>query len=411
MDKQAPKNFVSDPYPYHHELELRVERLTNLGLGVCRDEEGWVVMVPFVIPGERVRVRIFRNFANYSEADLIEVLEVSPDRTEPACSLFQLCGGCQYQHIEYERQLQEKTDRVVELMDKMGAINHPVDPAIGSPELYYYRSKITPHYQRPNKEGEQPIGFLRHGRRNAIVDVETCPIATRSINEALPGARAEARAAGGKKRRQRGGTLLLRHVLEGVVTDPKAIVSERVRDLTFQFRAGEFFQNNPFILPQMVEYVEKEARFGGARFLVDAYCGSGLFALSAAASFVEVAGVEVSDQAVLWAQANCRISAIDNVRFLIGKAEAIFHGLRFPADETAVIIDPPRKGCDESFRKQLMDFRPARIVYVSCDPATQARDLKDFVQDGYRITAIQPFDLFPHTRHIENVVSLSAEVK
>lgn len=115
----------------------------------------------------------------------------------------------------------------------------------------------------------------------------------------------------------------------------------------------------------------------------------------------------MSDQAVLWAQANCRISGISNARFLIGKAEAIFNGLKFPADETALIIDPPRKGCDESFRLQLLQFRPQRLVYVSCDPATQARDVKAFVDGGYRVTRIQPFDLFPHTRHIENVVSLS----
>lgn len=407
MDKQVPKNFVAEPFEYHQELELTVDSLTNLGMGVCRHGEGWVVMVPFVIPGERVRVRVFRNYANYSDADLVEVLEASPDRVPAKCPLYQTCGGCQYQHVEYGRQLAEKTGHVRELMEKIGELDHPVEMAIGSPEVYYYRSKITPHYQRPSRDGSQPIGFLQYGRRNQIVDVEHCPIATKEINEVLPEAREEARQAGGKKRRQRGGTLLLRHVLEGVVTDPKAVVSERVREVTFQFKAGEFFQNNPFILPKMVDYVEAEASADGARYLVDAYCGSGLFALSTAKSFEQVAGVEVSDQAVLWAQANCRISGINNARFLIGKAEAIFNGLKFPAEETALIIDPPRKGCDESFRQQLLQYRPQRLVYVSCDPSTQARDVKAFVEGGYRVTRIQPFDLFPHTRHIENVVSLS----
>ncbi|RPG84847.1 MAG: class I SAM-dependent RNA methyltransferase [Coraliomargarita sp. TMED73] len=406
MDKQVPKNFIAEPYPYHYELELIVDSLTNLGSGICRATDGWVVMVPFVIPGERVRARIYRNHSNYSEADLVEVLDRSPDRVDPACRLFQTCGGCQYQHIEYGRQLEEKTARVVELMEKAGLGEHRVEPAVGSPQLYHYRSKITPHYERPARDGSQPIGFLQHGRRRTIVDVESCPIATQAINEVLPGARAEARESGGKKRRQRGGTLLLRHVLEGVVTDPKAVVSERVGGLTFQFRAGEFFQNNPYILPQMVDYVIGEAKFGGVQYLVDAYCGSGLFALSAASSFTQVAGVEVSDQAVLWAQANCRISRIENARFLIGKAEAIFKGLSFLPEETTVIIDPPRKGCDASFRDQLMGYRPARVVYVSCNPATQTRDVEEFLQSGYRIERIQPFDLFPHTRHIENVITL-----
>ena len=337
----------------------------------------------------------------------MEVLEPSADRVQPKCSLYTTCGGCQYQHISYERQLGEKTRQVEALLQKLGAIEHPVEPAIGSPEVYHYRSKITPHYNRPAKDGSQPIGFLRYGRRNQIVDVEQCPIATEAINQALPEVREEARRAGGKKRRQRGGTILLRDVVEGIITDPQAIVSERVGDLTFQFKVGEFFQNNPFILPKMVEYVASEASAQGARYLVDAYCGVGLFALSTAPSFEQVAGVEISQQSVLWAQANAKISGIDNARFLIGKAEAIFNGLKFPAAETAMVIDPPRKGCDESFRQQLLEYRPQRVVYVSCDPATQARDLKEFVAGGYTITRIQPFDLFPHTRHIENVVSLS----
>ncbi|MGK0176370.1 MAG: 23S rRNA (uracil1939-C5)-methyltransferase/tRNA (uracil-5-)-methyltransferase [Lentimonas sp.] len=404
---QAPKNFVPEPFDYHHEVEVVVESLTNLGIGIAR-VDGWVVMVPFTIPGERVRARIFRNFQAYSEADLVEVLEASPDRVEPRCKLFQTCGGCQYQNIDYERQLTEKTRQVGELMEKLGGIDHPVQRAKGSPKIYNYRSKITPHYNRPAKDGSQPIGFLQYGRRNQLVDVEQCPIATEAINEALPEMREAARRSGGKKRRQRGGTLLLRDVLEGVVSDPQAIVSERVNELTLQFKAGEFFQNNPFILPEVVEYVTGQASLTGTRYLVDAYCGVGLFSLSVAKSFEQVAGVEISEPAVRWAQANAKISNVENVRFVIGKAEAIFNGLKFPPEATSVVIDPPRKGCDVSFREQLMEFHPQRIVYVSCDPATQARDLKVFVESGYEITQIQPFDLFPHTRHIENVVSLTA---
>ncbi|MEO0509104.1 MAG: class I SAM-dependent RNA methyltransferase [Verrucomicrobiota bacterium] len=403
---QVPKNFLAEPFEYHQELDLRIESLTNLGVGVAR-VDGWVVMVPFVIPGERVRARVFRNFQNYSEADLVEILEASEDRIDPNCSLHQTCGGCQYQHIEYKRQLVEKTKHVEELMQKIGEIDHPVEMVHGSPRVYHYRSKITPHYNRPDKNGSQPIGFLKHGCSKQIIDVEQCPIATEAINTVLPEVRSEARRSGGKKRRQRGGTLLLRDVIEGVITDPQVIVSERVGEVTFQFKAGEFFQNNPYILPDMVDHVASEAVAEGARFLVDAYCGVGLFALSTAGNFEQVAGVEISEPAVRWAQANARISNVSNVRFVIGKAEAIFNGLKFQPEETAMVIDPPRKGCDESFRQQLLAYRPQRLVYVSCDPATQARDLKDFIAGGYKITRILPFDLFPHTRHIENVVSLS----
>ena len=403
---QVPKNFVAEPFEYHEEVELIIERLTNLGKGVGR-VDGWVVMVPFVAPGELVKARVFRNFKNYSDADLVEVIESSPDRVNPRCSLFTNCGGCQYQHLSYKRQLIEKTKHVEELMQKLGEIDFPVSLAHGSPREYNYRSKITPHYNRPQSDGKQPVGFLKYGRRNQIIDVKNCPIATDAINAALPAARDNIRRLTGKKRRQRGGTLLMRDVLEGVVNEPQQIVSERVGKITFQFKAGEFFQNNPFILPQLVEYVASEASSEGARYLIDDYCGVGLFSLSVANSFEEVAGVEISEQAVCWAKANSRISDIRNVRFVIGKAEGIFEGLQFPAQETALIIDPPRKGCDECFRHQLLQFSPKRLIYVSCDPATQARDVKDFIEGGYKITQIQPFDLFPHTRHIENVVSLT----
>ncbi len=401
----APKNFVPDPFPYHAEVEVKIESLTNLGLGLGRID-GWVVMVPFVIPGEKVRARIFRNFKNYSDADLVEVLEPAAERVEPQCKLYTQCGGCQYQHIAYPAQLEWKQVHVQELMEKIGGIDHPVLPPISSPKVYGYRSKLTPHYQKPDKNGDQPIGFLKYGTRSALIDVAQCPIATDPINEELPSARAAARRAGGAKRRRSGGTLLLRDALEGVVSDPKAVASEKVGDLIFQFKAGEFFQNNPFILPAMVEHVITKARGAGVNNLIDAYCGGGLFALHASTHFQEVIGVEISEPSVSWAKVNAELNNISNVRFHLNNAAAIFERIKLNGSDTSVIIDPPRKGCDESFRNQLLSFQPKRIVYVSCDPATQARDLRIFLDGGYTIESIQPFDLFPQTRHIENVATL-----
>lgn len=402
---QAPKNFNPHPFAYHQEVELKIDSLTNLGLGLGRID-GWVVMVPFVIPGERVKVRIFRNRDQYSEADLLEILEASEKRVKPLCSLFGLCGGCQYQHIEYSEQLKYKRAQVEELLLKNGAIEAKVSSPQSTDQIYAYRSKITPHYNKADREGRQPIGFLRNGMRHAIIDVPECPIATDKINQALPEMRKKALLEGGKKRRLRGGTLLLRDTLEGVVSDPKATVSEQVGPNIFHFKAGEFFQNNPFILPQMADYVKSEASQGGVRYLIDAYCGVGLFALTCAKHFESVLGIEISEAAIQLAKANAQVMNIHNVRFQIGKAEAIFKSVQFSEDQTSVIIDPPRKGCDRLFIDQLLAFNPRRIVYVSCDPATQARDLKYFIEGGYQIKAIQPFDLFPHTRHIENITTL-----
>jgi tRNA/tmRNA/rRNA uracil-C5-methylase (TrmA/RlmC/RlmD family) len=176
--------------------------------------------------------------------------------------------------------------------------------------------------------------------------------------------------------------------------------------LRLHFLARDFFQNNPFILPAFTGYVREQAAATGARFLVDAYCGSGLFALSCAPAFERVAGVELSATSVKFATENAAANGITNATFLAGDAGQIFAGLTFPSADTAVVIDPPRKGCDEAFLAQLFAYGPRAVVYVSCDPATQMRDLKGFLTAGYKLTAVQPFDLFPQTRHLECVITL-----
>jgi 23S rRNA (uracil1939-C5)-methyltransferase/tRNA (uracil-5-)-methyltransferase len=463
----AKKRFNDHPFPYHAELELEISTLTNLGVGLGRVEisecgmriaespkpsastamgekpqtppanpkseirdpqspaaEGsrWVVMVPFALPGERVRVRIFRNHKNYSEADLVDVLAPSPERIAPRCPLFGTCGGCQYQNLAYPEQLRWKQRHVAELLRHMAKIEFPVNAVIPSPREFGYRSKITPHFEPPRPSDESagsdlsplasrlsppfPIGFLKAASRFALVDVPQCPIATDAINAALPAARAEIRAKAAAGVYKRGATVLLRHSLEGVTSDYEATITEEIGELKLKFLARDFFQNNPFILPAFTGYVREQAATSGARFLVDAYCGSGLFALSAARCFERVAGVELSASSVRWAQDNAAANGIANATFLAADAAAIFAGLDFPAADTAVVIDPPRRGCDELFLRQLVTFGPRTIVYVSCDPATQMRDLALLQPAGYTLTAVQPFDLFPQTRHLECVITL-----
>jgi tRNA/tmRNA/rRNA uracil-C5-methylase (TrmA/RlmC/RlmD family) len=427
------KKFQDLPFTYHQEIELEIATLTNLGLGLGRvalpspgrepgapapaavspppREGGWVIMVPFALPGERVRVRVFRNHKNYSEADLVAVLEPSPHRVAAPCPVFGRCGGCQYQHFAYAEQLAWKRRQVAELLEHMAGVEFPVEPVIGSPREYGYRSKITPHFAAPRAEpltaATFPIGFLRQATRFELVDVPRCEIATEAINAQLPAVRDETRAAAAAGAYPRGGTVLLRDANGAVATDSSAIITEEVAGLRLRFLARDFFQNNPFILPSFVAYVAGQAAAGGARFLVDAYCGSGLFALGAARAFERVAGVEISETSVAFARENAAANAIANVSFLAAEAGAIFAGLEFPPDETVVIIDPPRKGCDESFLRQLFTFAPQTVVYVSCDPATQMRDLRGFLGAGYRLTRVQPFDLFPQTRHLECVITLT----
>lgn len=398
----TPRNFVAEPFAYHQELELSIESLTNLGVGIAR-LDGWVIMVPFTLPTERVRARVFRNHKNYSETDLLEILVAAPERVEPGCRLYGICGGCQYQHVAYGTQLDWKRQQVVELMERLGGLTVEVLPTHGSPRQYHYRSKLTPHFPR-RTPGDFPIGFHKTSSRSHVVDVPQCPIATEAINEAMPAARALARNP--KKKTKKGGTILLRHTLEGVTGDHGEVVSEKVGDLVVQFHAGDFFQNNPFILPELVETVVRHVSQGGQRFLVDAYCGTGLFALACARKFEQVAGVEINERSIQWAKANALANGLRNTSFIAGKAEAIFQGISFPGDDTAMIIDPPRSGCDEAFLRQLVDFGPARLVYVSCEPSTQARDLKFLTASGYALKSVEPFDLFPQTRHVESVAVL-----
>jgi len=401
-----PANFNAKPFAYHQEITLEIETLTNLGIGLGR-VDGWVVMAPFALPGETVRARVFRNRANYSEADVVEVIKPSPLRVKPECPLFGVCGGCQYQNLAYSEQLVWKQRQVREALARIGGLPEAeVRPTHPSPKPYHYRSKLTPHYEPPRRDGAFSIGFLRAGSKRALLDVPQCPIATKAINVALPGVRAELAARAAKLKR--GGTLLLRETHEGIVTDPANLVSAKIGETNFQFTAGDFFQNNPFILPELVEYALGEAVAGGARNLLDVYCGVGVFALCGRKKFERCLGIEVNADAVRRAQANAALNHAVNCEFRAGAAEAIFAGATFPASQTAAILDPPRAGCDEAFLAQLINYGPARVVYVSCDPATQARDLKILVAGGYRFLHAQPFDFFPQTRHIEDVVTLSS---
>jgi tRNA/tmRNA/rRNA uracil-C5-methylase (TrmA/RlmC/RlmD family) len=402
--QRPPKKFVPTPFAYHEEIVITIDSLTNLGAGVGR-LDGWVVFVPFTLPGERVRARVFRNDRNCSHADLLEVVVAAPERVAPRCPLFGECGGCQYQHLDYATQLAWKSRQVGELLQHMAGISFPVNPCLSSAQIWNYRSKITPHFAKPMDGDLGPIGFLAFGRRSQLIDVPYCQIAMDTINAALPDIRADlhARATSFK----RGATILLRATGDNVETNANNIVCEHIGGLAMQFLAGDFFQNNPFILPAFTAYVAAQAAAGDARYLVDAYCGSGLFALTLAGHFQQVAGVEVSATSCEWARKNTTANGITNARFLTATAEAIFAEIDFPAAQTAVVIDPPRKGCTPEFLDQLIKFGPARVVYVSCDPATQIRDLKQLRAAGYQPRDVQPFDLFPHTRHLECVMTLA----
>ncbi len=403
MLPRPPKKFTPVPFEYHQEIELEITTLTNMGQGLGR-VDGWVVLVPLTLPGELCRVRIYRNEKNFSEGDLVEVLRPSEHRVTPRCSLFGACGGCQYQNLAYAEQLVWKQRQVAELLKHMAQLEFAVAPVHASPQEYAYRSKITPHFEAALDGKLGAIGFLKGGRGRTLVDVPRCEIATEAINARLTTVRTETHARAASY--QKGATLLLRDATGVVHVDHQATACERVAGVELEFLAGDFFQNNPYILDAFVSYGIAQAKASGAQYLVDAYCGSGLFALVGAREFTAVLGVEVSASAVQRATANAARNQFTNCQFIAGKAEEIFASVKFPAAATAILIDPPRAGCDEAFLLQLFAYGPQTVVYVSCNPATQMRDLRLFTQHGYSLSQIQPFDLFPQTKHLECVITL-----
>ena len=416
---RKPKRFVDFPFEYHEEMIVSIDDITNLGVGVARrkleDGKDWVIMIPLVLPGEKVQIRIHRNNKNYSEADLLEVIEPSSERIEPPCKYFSECGGCQYQHMTIEGQREWKRKQVQSLLSRIGKVDQKgidVNPTVGtSDHLYGYRAKLTPHYNAPKSLKDLKIGFQKRGTR-VMVDIEECIIGTIDINAKYRERRQEIhkdikeREENQEKMPKKGATLLFRECDQGIETDQRVTVSHTLNDIKFSYKAGEFFQNNYHMLPIMVKHVLQVAQGDGCNKLIDAYCGSGLFALSAARYFESVHGIEVSEIATNAAIESAELNNIKNVEFICGASQEIFDKVsHLPADNTVMIIDPPRRGCDESFLKQFAEFRPKKLVYVSCDPATQARDTEFILNSGYSIVDITPFDLFPQTRHIENCIT------
>ncbi|KAL8292128.1 hypothetical protein RQP46_001594 [Phenoliferia psychrophenolica] len=473
-----------------------------------------ILTIPFTLPNELALVHIHRHEPDYymSHADLVRIVEPSPDRQRPAieiegsaapaaedvspelaavrakfgervqCKYFGVCSGCQYQPLSYEHQLTLKQSVVRKAFANFSLLDPSLIPAVGptlpSPLQYGYRTKLTPHFQAPpangkstgggrrgKGKGKQPeaeeqveerdwevtIGFEEKGRKR-IIDIEECVIATQVINTALVSERAAVKANIASYKR--GATILLRDSLpprsEGTtrpapgepfpseshvcITDHHATVREQVGTVEFEQMAGSFFQNNNSILPSLLAYIANAAKGpvvptgveAQKRYLIDAYCGSGLFAISLADQFDVIEGVEIDKASVKWAKLNAEYNKGEGrgvVGFRAGNAEDIFGTIEFPPAQTTILIDPPRKGCDSLFLSQLLAFNPSTIIYVSCNVHTQARDIGWIVTEsakkaaeagdgkkGFWIESVRAADLFANTHHAEGVAVLRREV-
>lgn len=478
-------SFVTGPIAskYHREVsDVKVLKLGSNGDGLAiipnpvETDKKQVAIVPFGLPGDLVRIKVFKTHPLYVESDLLDVIEKSPIRKDELIKdkYFGKYSGSQFEFLDYSEQLKIKKSTIANAYKHFAPLRlaeslvPEISDTVASPLQYGYRTKITPHFDMPHKvkqlEVRPPLGFGQKGRpkwrketlevggTGPILDIEECALATDILNKGLSNERA--RFEKEFKNYTKGATILLREntiildpskptqeqleegsrdengdisfievtdettgvkLAKTCVTNTRQIVTEYVDGYTFKFSAGEFFQNNNSILPLVTKYVRDNLQLGNGdkpRYLVDAYCGSGLFSICSSKGVDKVIGVEISADSVSFAERNAKNNGVENCKFIVGKAEKLFESIDTPADSTSVILDPPRKGCDELFLKQLAAYNPARIVYISCNVHSQARDVQYFLNDtpegkNYRVESIRGFDFFPQTHHVESVCVLS----
>jgi len=367
-------------------LTVTIRDIAFGGEGVARVDD-FVIFVPFVVVGEEVEVEISEAKKKFARARLLRVLKPAPERVAPPCRYFGQCGGCQYQHIDYPTQLRLKHKQIADLFQRIGGLDETViGPVVPCRQPYGYRNRIMIRSQWDKVKQGLNIGFIRHDNR-LVVDIEECKVAEPALNEQLERVRAHPPPKGGLK-------VVLRVAPEG-----------------WDVPRDSFFQNNFFLLPRLVESVRERVRDSGVRHLVDAYCGVGFFAIELADEVESFAGIEIDLMAIKAARGNAANRGRSNGEFVSGDVAAVLPGLlkRFSAALTAIILDPPRAGCSLASLELLRQTRPRQIIYVSCHPATLARDLNVLLREGvYELLKVVPLDMFPQTQHIECVADLRA---
>ena len=367
-------------------LTLTIHDIAFGGEGVGRVDD-FVVFVPFVIVGEEVETEVTEVKKNFARAKLLRVVKPSPERATPECRYFGACGGCQYQHIAYETQLRIKHKQIADLFQRIGGMRADrVAPVVPCPQPYGYRNRIMIRSQWNKPEQKLNIGFVR-GDCGLVEDIEECKIAEPALNEQIRHVRAHPPPKGGIK-------VVLRVQPEGWDVPPDS-----------------FFQNNFSLLPKLVEVVRETFRSAGTRHLADLYCGVGFFSIELADLMDSFVGVEYDQLAIKAARRNAASRGCANGEFIAGTVEEVLPDLvkRFSATATTVLLDPPRKGCQPQTLRLLREVRPAQVIYVSCHPATMARDLNVLCGDGvFELAGVVPLDMFPQTQHVECVANLRA---
>lgn len=450
---------MTTPVKKNDQLTVYIEDLTHDGNGVAKID-GYPLFIQGALPNENVQVHVLKTLKNYGFAKVLEILEPSPDRIEAPCEYFEQCGGCQLQHLSYEGQLKWKENMVRNVMTRIGKIDAPVLPVKGMDNPWHYRNKS----QIPFADSEfGPIAGFYKAKSHEIVDMDRCLIQTTEADVMMSGLKTELTVLGISPYNEGTHQGMLRHVVvrkaratnevmvvlitksrkfpqagaaiekirelvpnvasivqnindqktnvifgdETITLWGKDVIEDTIGGVRFEISARSFYQVNPeqteVLYKQALDYADLQ----GNETVIDAYCGIGTISLFLAQKAKRVMGVEIVPQAIEDAKRNAEINGFTNTYFEAGPAEEVIPRWYKEGKEADVlVVDPPRKGCDEALLTTILAQRPKRIVYVSCNPGTLARDLRILEDGGYKTQEVQPVDMFPHSTHVETVAWL-----
>lgn len=449
------------PVTKNDRLSVYVEDLTHDGAGVAK-VDGYPLFIKDALPGETVTVHVLKTLKSYAFAKLISIEEKSADRIDAPCPVFEICGGCQLQHLSYEGQLKYKEKVVRDAMARLGKLpDVPVHPVKGMDNPWRYRNKSQIPFGQ--EDGRVVAGFYQP-RSHRIADTDICLIQTPEADVLMASLKRNLQDMGIEPYEEKTHRGMLRHVVlrKGRVTGElmvvlvmkkqkfpqaeraveairaalpevtsimqnvngdktnvifgnetinlwgKDIIEDRIGDVRFEISARSFYQVNPeqteVLYGQALDY----AGLTGSETVIDAYCGIGTISLFLAQRAKFVMGVEIVPQAIEDAKRNADLNGFTNTLFEAGPAEEVIpRWYKDGKQADVLVVDPPRKGCDEALLQTMLEQKPERIVYVSCNPATLARDLRILEDGGYRTQEVQPVDMFPQTTHVECVAWLT----
>ena len=387
------------------EVEVEIHDVAFGGRGVGR-HEGCAVFVPGTLTGERVRVSLTKCRKRFAEGTLLEVLSSSEHRVDPVCSINDRCPGCSYQHVSYAEEVRMKQAQLEGLLKRIGGLDEVAfKEPIASPDPLGYRNKIVLHAQR-----ERKLGYFGDDNRT-VVDVPACPLAVAPINDELAKLRSNMKTM---KRLRPNAAVTFRwteangamHWVDRESGVERLTESSPIGDMRVPRRA--FYQINPKVGDSLVSHVSELIKLRDPKYLIDFYCGVGLFALAAAQHGVpHIFGIERQSVSIRAAIQNAKALGV-RADFVSADVEALAEASleQVDANEAMVIVDPPRQGLEKEFLATVTAAQPSTLVYVSCAPDTLARDLKELVAGGYEVTECQLFDMFPRTSHFESVTVL-----